>query len=41
MNRTKTELCVMCYDQNMFLTLTFDLSQDKKLKSEPFGVDFI
>ena len=35
-----------CYDQNVFdlfvtLTLTFGLSEDRELKSEPFGVGFI
>ena len=32
---------LVCYDQYMFLTLTFDLSGDRELKSESFSVGFI
>ena len=41
MNQTKTErvMTKICFD--LFVTLTFDLSEDKELKSEPFGVGFI
>ena len=42
MNQTKTE-CVMtqiCFFY-LFLTLTFDLSDDKELKRKHFGVGFI
>ena len=43
MNWTKTEFVMTknVFDLSVTLTLTFDLSEDRELKSEHFGVGFI